>query len=111
MPKCFLKTVGDFRLRCQHTYRHITDIGINLFEYINDVIEKTIEWQPNTPLENLPHQGTLHALGRMIKGLDDKAIPLALERTLWQDAFLGKTSNNFTHSVCTNEDGITPCFS
>ena len=54
MPKCFLKTVGDFRLRCQHTYRHITDIGINLFEYINDVIEKTIEWQPNTPLENLP---------------------------------------------------------
>ena len=53
MPKCFLKTVGDFRLRCQHTYRHITDIGINLFEYINDVIEKTIEWQPNTPLENL----------------------------------------------------------
>ena len=42
MPKCFLKTVGDFRLRCQHTYRHITDIGINLFEYINDVIEKTI---------------------------------------------------------------------
>ena len=52
-----------------------------------------------------------HALGRMIKGLDDKAIPLALERTLWQDAFLGKTSNNFTHSVCTNEDGITPCFS
>ena len=43
MPKCFLKTVGDFRLRCQHTYRHITDIGINLFEYINDVIEKTID--------------------------------------------------------------------
>ena len=25
--------------------------GINLFEYISDVIEKTIEWQPNTPLE------------------------------------------------------------
>ena len=25
--------------------------GINLFEYISDVIEKTVEWQPNTPLE------------------------------------------------------------
>ena len=25
--------------------------GINLFEYICDVIEKTAEWQPNTPLE------------------------------------------------------------
>ena len=25
--------------------------GINLFEYICDVIEKTVEWQPNTPLE------------------------------------------------------------
>ena len=25
--------------------------NINLFEYIGDVIEKTIEWQPNTPLE------------------------------------------------------------
>ena len=25
--------------------------GINLFEYISDVIEKTIEWQPNTTLE------------------------------------------------------------
>ncbi len=25
--------------------------GVNLFEYISDVIEKTIEWQPNTPLE------------------------------------------------------------
>ena len=25
--------------------------GINLFEYISDVIEKAIEWQPNTPLE------------------------------------------------------------
>ncbi|MCI6477747.1 MAG: IS66 family transposase, partial [Bacteroidales bacterium] len=24
---------------------------INLFEYICDVIEKTAEWQPNTPLE------------------------------------------------------------
>ena len=27
--------------------------GINLFEYICDVIEKTAEWQPNTPLENI----------------------------------------------------------
>ena len=111
MPKCFLKTVGDFRLRCQHTYRHITDIGINLFEYINDVIEKTIEWQPNTPLENLPPPRHAPCPWQDDQGLDDKAIPLALERTLWQDAFLGKTSNNFTHSVCTNEDGITPCFS
>ena len=25
--------------------------GINLFEYIRDVIEETAEWQPNTPLE------------------------------------------------------------
>ena len=25
--------------------------GINLFEYICDVIEKTEEWQPNTPWE------------------------------------------------------------
>ena len=25
--------------------------GINLFEYICDVIEKTAEWQPNTPWE------------------------------------------------------------
>ena len=25
--------------------------GINLFEYLCDVIEKTAEWQPNTPLE------------------------------------------------------------
>lgn len=25
--------------------------GVNLFEYISDVIEKTVEWQPNTPLE------------------------------------------------------------
>ena len=25
--------------------------GINLFEYISNVIEKTVEWQPNTPLE------------------------------------------------------------
>lgn len=25
--------------------------GVNLFEYINDVLEKTAEWQPNTPLE------------------------------------------------------------
>ncbi len=27
--------------------------GINLFEYICDVIEKTAEWQPNTPWENI----------------------------------------------------------
>ena len=25
--------------------------GVNLFEYVKDVIDKTIEWQPNTPLE------------------------------------------------------------
>ena len=25
--------------------------GINLFDYIKDVIDRTIEWQPNTPLE------------------------------------------------------------
>lgn len=25
--------------------------GVNLFEYIKDVIDKTAEWQPNTPLE------------------------------------------------------------
>ena len=25
--------------------------GINLFEYINDVLEKTAKWQPNTPLD------------------------------------------------------------
>ena len=25
--------------------------GVNLFEYISDVIEKTVEWPPNTPLE------------------------------------------------------------
>ena len=25
--------------------------GINLFDYIQDVIDRTVEWQPNTPLE------------------------------------------------------------
>ena len=60
-----------------------------------------------THIATCHHQGTLHTLGRMINGLDDKALPLALERTLWQDAFLGKASNCFTHSVCANEDGIT----
>ena len=25
--------------------------GINLFEYVKDVIDKTVDWQPNTPLE------------------------------------------------------------